>query len=374
MKVLDIKNEKGLLSATIKIEPREFAAALRDAYLDNTDRFVVPGFAAGLAPVGEIEKIYGSEALGDLAIDRAVPDLYRKFLTEQALRIVGRPEVTSIARIPDGGVIFSVRASLYPQVKLGCYKGLKVAQDRENNEEEFKMAVLKKACENMTGEVPEAMAEQKLDSLAAQERLRVNGDAVYHLLADVAYALREGYKAAGASRSAAQVRAEATDIMLQTVSGENSNPSQKFIARQIRSLAERYHTLPDDYDETLDRIFAKRAAQKAQMTPEQLAAEAFTAYLGSIDTDEAKWRQERREEAIESARCDLLLEAVAKAEGLEVTEREISEMVARIAEQCGMEPDEALPQIDLEPVRQQLLRDQACRLLLDSAETDRAAS
>ena len=374
MKVLDIKNEKGLLSATIKIEPREFAAALRDAYLDNTDRFVVPGFAAGLAPVGEIEKIYGPEALGDLAIDRAVPDLYRKFLTEQDLRIVGRPEVTSIARIPDGGVIFSVSAQLYPQVKLGRFKGLKVAQNRENNEEEFKMAVLKKACENMTGEVPDAMAEQKLDALAAQEKLRVNGDAVYHLLADVVCALREGYKAAGASRSAAQVRAEATDIMLQTVSGENSNPSQKFIAGQIRSLAERYHTLPDDYDETLDRIFAKRAEQKAQMTPEQLASEAFAAYLGSIDTDEAKWRQERREEAIESARCDLLLEAVAKAEGLEVTEREISEMVARIAEQCGMEPDEALPQIDLEPVRQQLLRDQACRLLLDSAETDRAAS
>ena len=51
MKVLEIKNEKGLLTATIKIEPREFAASLREAYLDNADRFAVPGFAAGLAPL-----------------------------------------------------------------------------------------------------------------------------------------------------------------------------------------------------------------------------------------------------------------------------------------------------------------------------------
>ena len=370
MKVLEIKNEKGLLTATIKIEPREFAASLREAYLDNADRFTVPGFAAGLAPLEEVEKIYGPEALGGLAIDLAVPAAYKKFLAEQQLRVVGRPEVSSAAILPDGGAIFSVSAALYPQVKLGRYKGLKVPQRRGNNEEEFKMAVLKQACENMAGEVPDAMAEQKLDALAAQEKLRVNGDAVYHLLADVVYALGEGYRSAGASRSAAQVRAEATDIMLQTVSGDNSDPSQKFIAGQIRSLAERYHTLPDDYDETLDKIFAKRAAQKAQMMPEQLAAEAFAAYLGSIDMDEAKWRRERREEAIESARCDLLLEAVAKAEGLEVTESELSGVVARIAEQCGLEPDEALPQIDLEPVAQQLLRDKACRLLLDSAAGD----
>ena len=62
MKVLEIKNEKGLLTATIKIEPREFAASLREAYLDNADRFAVPGFAAGLAPLEEVEKIYGPEA------------------------------------------------------------------------------------------------------------------------------------------------------------------------------------------------------------------------------------------------------------------------------------------------------------------------
>ena len=52
------------------------------------------------------------------------------------------------------------------------------------------------------------------------------------------------------------------------------------------------------------------------MTPEELAADAFGAYLGSIGLDEKRWRAERRAEAEESARCDLLLEAVAEAEGI----------------------------------------------------------
>jgi hypothetical protein len=218
------------------------------------------------------------------------------------------------------------------------------------------------------------MTEQKLDSMAAQEKLRVNQDSVYHLLADVVCYLTEAYHAAGVSRSQAQIRAEATDVMLQTVSGENQAPSKEFLVGQIRSLAERYHELPDDFDEKLTAIFAKRAEKKRAMSPEELADEAFKAYLGSIDLDEERWRRERREEALESARCDLLLEAVAEAEKMTVTEAELGEMVSRIASQCGLEPDKAMAQLDLEPVRQQLLRDKACKFLLDSAQGGSARS
>lgn len=155
--------------------------------------------------------------------------------------------------------------------------------------------------------------------------------------------------------------------MLQTVSENNKDQPHDFMAGQISSLVERYHKLPEDFDGVLKKIFAKRGAQKSKMTPAELADEAFTAYLGSIDMDEQKWRAERRQEAAESARCDLLLEAVAKAEGMSVTDVELAGRVSKIAAQCGMETDEVLAQIDPEPIRQQLLRDKACRFLLDSA-------
>lgn len=185
MKVLDIKNDQDIMSVTIKIEPQEFTAAQKEAYLDNTDRFVVPGRAPGLAEPAEINAVYGPDALADEALARSVPFWFGTFLAKFNIRTVGRPEVLETARLADGGAVFRVRTTIYPKVKLGCYKGLHVAQRRGDNEEEFTMAVLKEACREMEGIAPDAMVEQKLDALAAQEKLNVSQDAVYHLLADV---------------------------------------------------------------------------------------------------------------------------------------------------------------------------------------------
>ncbi|MDO4545117.1 MAG: trigger factor [Bacillota bacterium] len=311
----------------------------------------------------EIEK----ERLKQEGMDSCVPGAFREFLKLENLRIIGKPEVTGISETADGGLVFSVEAELYPEVTLGEYKGLHVAESREENEEAFAMAVLKKACDNMEGDVPDTMIDQKLDALIAQEKLKVSRDAIYHLLADTVEVLKQAYKETGVSRPAAQVRSEAMDIMLQTVSGDNQDPSRDYMKQQIRLLAEQYRPAPEGFDETLDQLFAKRDRKKSQMTAEELAAEAFDAYLGSIDLDQDKWRKQRRQEAAESARCDLLLEAVAEAEQIQLTEVDINGMLSRIAAECGMEVAEVMDQIDLEPIRSQLLRDKAYDLLLESA-------
>lgn len=367
MRVIDKKTDGETLAVTLLIEPEEFAEALREAYLDDSERYVVPGYAPGLAPRAAIEAVYGPEALFDEAIAAALPAAYGKFLAEEKPRTVGKPEASDITLLAGGDLRFRVRADLCPRVRLGAYKGLRITLPEGADEENFRMAALRAACKEMEGRPSEAMVEERLDATAAREQLNVSRDAVYHLLADSAWLLRETYLAAGLSRPPAQVRAEALDVMLEAASGGNADPSWEFIARRLRGLAARYRALPDDFDETLAGLFKRRAAVKEGMTPEELAADAFGAYLGSIGLDEKRWRAERRAEAEESARCDLLLEAVAEAEGITASGDELLALTAEIAARCGMETAEAAARIDAEPLRRQIARDKACRLIVASA-------
>lgn len=367
MEVLQTKTEGTACITTLKIEAPEFERALEDAYLDNTDRIVVPGYAPGLAPRSEIERLYGAETLWDEALDRLIPQLYRRYLDEEQVRILGKPKVEEISRTRDGGFAFRVRAEGYPRVTLGEYKGLAVPLAREADEEAFRTAVLQAACANMAGEVSPAMTELKLAAMAAQEKIKVSRDSVYHLLADTVAILDKAYRETGITRPMAQVRGEAMDIMLATVTGSNTDPSQDFLKDQVSHLAAQYRPLPEDFDGTLDKIIRKRAQKKAEMTPEEAADDIFAAYLGSIDLTEAQWRAERQEEAEASARCDLLLDAVARAEGLTLTDDEIDGMILKIAESCDAQPEAVAEAMDMDALKGQLLREKACALLVDSA-------
>ena len=76
--------------------------------------------------------------------------------------------------------------------------------DNEQNivcvqQREFEQAVIQKACENLKGEIPPAMIQQKIQAIMAQEKLSIHNDAVYHLLADMLVILDQAYVAAGAA-------------------------------------------------------------------------------------------------------------------------------------------------------------------------------
>ncbi|MEA4923046.1 MAG: trigger factor [Eubacteriaceae bacterium] len=367
MIILNRNTDGNMMTVTLGIRRAEFDKALKDAYMENTDRYVVPGCAPGLASRKAIEEIYGSDALWEEALNAAVPRAFKRYLEDENISVLGKPEVLTVSEPGENGVTFSVRAELYPEAGPGEYKGIHVSIKREDNEEAFAMAVLKKACSEMNGDVSDTMVEMKLDSLTAKEMLNVSRDSIYHLLADTVEILSLAYQKTGISRPKEQVRREAMDIMLQTVSGSNEEPSVEYLSDQIIQLVRRYRTVPGDFDRIVSELFDQRRKKKAGMDPEELTDEAFGAYLGSIGTDEEKWREERRAEAAESARCDLLLDAAARKENISAEDAEADKIVSGIAEQCGMEPETVRKEIDIDAVRRQIMRDKAFRLIVDSA-------
>ena len=116
-----LENSKVVL--TIEVGAEEFEAAINKAYLKMRGKIAVAGFRPGKAPRKMIEKLYGVEVFYEEAVNIVLPDAYEGAVKEQALDVVGYPEVELVECGKDG-VTFKATVAVYPEVKLGQYKGL----------------------------------------------------------------------------------------------------------------------------------------------------------------------------------------------------------------------------------------------------------
>ena len=117
------KLEKSRVALTIETSAEEFEAAVNKAYLKMRGKINVPGFRVGKAPRKIIEKMYGAEVFYEEAVNIILPDAYEAAVKEQELNVVGYPEVELESCTKDG-VVFKCTVAIYPEVKLGQYKGL----------------------------------------------------------------------------------------------------------------------------------------------------------------------------------------------------------------------------------------------------------
>lgn len=365
MKILDIQTEKSVMTATILIETSEFALALDKAYQDNKEKFRVPGWRDGMAPRQELELVYGPTVLYDEALDRTIPILYGKFVSSNHIAQVDQPEIVDVSWREDGGVTFTVQVAIYPTVCLGQYKELTV--QAPGSDEAYIDAVLNEAVRRMEVNLPEGMIERKLDAMVSQEKMRINQDAIYNVLADTVEILGKAYRAMGLTRPMSQVRHEAMDVMLQTMSADQGEPSKEHFCHLMTESVRRYRDLPSGFSETLEHIIHERGHDKNEMKPEERIEEVFAAYLGSLNIPEEEWRAQHRAKAAGLVRRDLLLDAVAEAEQIGVTAEEMETAYLHIAEQCGMDVTQVKTVADAGSVEWQLRRDKAQRLIVDSA-------
>ena len=117
------KLEKSRVALTIETSAEEFEAAVNKAYLKMRGKINVPGFRVGKAPRKIIEKMYGAEVFYEEAVNIILPGAYEAAVKEQELNVVGYPEVELESCTKDG-VVFKCTVAIYPEVKLGQYKGL----------------------------------------------------------------------------------------------------------------------------------------------------------------------------------------------------------------------------------------------------------
>ena len=140
------KLEGSMAKLIIDVSAEEFDAACEKAYQKNKKRISVPGFRAGKVPKAMIEKMYGKEVFYEDAANIIIPDAYEKTYDEaiKELDIVSAPKIEVVEMEAGKPFVFSAEVALKPEIKLGKYKGVEIDKiDVEVNEDEVNEAIEK---------------------------------------------------------------------------------------------------------------------------------------------------------------------------------------------------------------------------------------
>ena len=120
------KLEKNMAKLTIEVSAEELEKAIQGAYLKQRKHISVPGFRKGKVPRQMIEKMYGVEIFYEDAANALIPEAYAKAYDESELAIVSQPSIDVVQLEKGKPFIFTAEVALKPEVTLGEYKGLKV--------------------------------------------------------------------------------------------------------------------------------------------------------------------------------------------------------------------------------------------------------
>lgn len=125
MIISNVENkENKTAEVKVEIDSAEFESAVNAAYKKNKNSISIPGFRKGKAPRAVIEGMYGPEVFYQDAIDDLCPQAYGYAVDNAELRIIGTPSITDVDLAEDKTLSITFSLELYPQVTLGEYKNL----------------------------------------------------------------------------------------------------------------------------------------------------------------------------------------------------------------------------------------------------------
>ena len=129
---LQVENlEKNMAKMTVEVPAETFEAAVQTAYKKNKNRFTIPGFRKGKAPLHLIEKMYGAGVFYEEAANIVLDESYPDAAEESGLDIVSRPEIDLVQIEKGKPFIYTATVAVKPEVTLGQYKGVEVERASE---------------------------------------------------------------------------------------------------------------------------------------------------------------------------------------------------------------------------------------------------
>ncbi|MGQ9532259.1 MAG: trigger factor [Desulfotomaculales bacterium] len=112
----------------VEVEPERFDRAVARAYRQLVRKVTIPGFRPGKAPRFILERYVGREALYSEAIEMLVPEAYREAVEQTGIEPIAQPQVEVIQAEEGKPVVFKATVEVKPEVELGQYLGLEVTR------------------------------------------------------------------------------------------------------------------------------------------------------------------------------------------------------------------------------------------------------
>ena len=413
------KLEKSRVALTIETSAEEFEAAVNKAYLKMRGKINVPGFRVGKAPRKIIEKMYGAEVFYEEAVNIILPDAYEAAVKEQELEVVGYPQVELESCTKDG-VVFKCTVAVYPEVKLGQYKGLEAPKAEVKVVAADVNARLKEMADRNSRLVSVERAVKKGDTADIDFEGFDNGvafdggkgenfdleigsgsfvpsfeDQLIGMKAgeekDIDITFPENYTPELAGKPVVfhvkvnevkekQVPAIddefAKDVSeFDTLKDLKADIKKKLTAERTESaqrafedvlMAKVAEGIEADIPEEMVELQAERMMEQFK---QQLASQGipFDQYLKMTNTAEADFRKQAQGPAADQVKMDLAVEAIIKAEGLEASDEDVESKMKSVAEKYGMDLDTVKKYLRPEDVKEQVIREKVVKLVADSA-------
>lgn len=105
--------------------------AFEEVYDEITKVAAIPGFRAGKAPKELVKKHYAKNA-SEEALKRILPDAYADALKEHGIIPIGSPEITDMVFEEGKAMSFKARVDTRPKFNLKNYKGITVSRKKVN--------------------------------------------------------------------------------------------------------------------------------------------------------------------------------------------------------------------------------------------------
>lgn len=420
------KIEKNTVELEVTVDAKDFSAAVNKAAKVLANKVNIPGFRKGKAPRLMVERHVGTATLFNEAVDDLLGPAYTKAVDETGIEPVDRPEV-DLVQMEDGkDLIFKAKVTVKPEVELGTYKGLDVEKTAATVTDEEVEEDLKRKQEQHAKVInlEEGTVENKdsvtIDFAGSVEGVPFEGGTA------------EGYDLVIGSGSfipgfeeqviGAQIGQEVDvnvrfpdEYHVEDLKGKDALfkvKVHKIKRKELTPLDDEFAKDISEF-ETLDELKAdlrdklmKAAEQRAEseyrnaivakavenasveipeamihtrvdtmvqdleqnLSNQGLDLETYFYYIG---TSEQEMRERFRPQAAENVKTELVLEAIAKAEGIQVDEAELSDELAKLAERYQTSAENLkqalLARRELNLYRQSLVSEKTVSFLVEQA-------
>ena len=133
---LEKTENKNELKLEFTVEASKFDEAMKKVYFKTVKYFNIPGFRKGKAPMNIVEKFYGKEIFYEDTFNEILKEVYEKELLENEINAVSYPDI-DIKQIGKGqDLIFTATVQIKPEVELGKYKGIEIGKHEYNVSDE----------------------------------------------------------------------------------------------------------------------------------------------------------------------------------------------------------------------------------------------
>ncbi|ANP72931.1 trigger factor [Cryobacterium arcticum] len=360
---------------TISVTPEELKPSITHAYGHIAEDINIPGFRKGKVPPPIIDQRVGKSAVLEHAVNESLDGFYRKAVDEHKLRPLGRPEADIVEWPSDkdfsGDLLLAIEVDVRPEIDLPAYEGLKLtvdAVDISDDEVTEELNTLRSRFGTLiTVDRPATTGDFAQIDLVAS----VNGVEVDNA-SGISYEVGSGDLIEGIDEALESLTAgETTTFASKLLGGDHEGETAEITVTVIAVKERELPTADDDFAQIaseFDTIAELTESLKVQVgrskvfgqgnqarellieqllssvevpIPEAIIADEVHRHLeGENRLEDETHRAEVTEASEKTFRQQILLDTIAEAEKVKVSQDELTQYLIQGASQYGMDPSE----------------------------------